>query len=186
MMDEIDHYFLLSLGFSSARITDPEKTLHQLRSVSREIQVQLLKAGLVAGPEHLRFAARNALHSFKGKSPKSKSLAVEYLLFISCQRQILKAINFLGVEPSDNQVVLVALSESKEALHELEKASKSLLGDSQDALIEIGSGRKLIELQHSYGVSRTEMEAARFQGETDDQVLKRLIVERSALLSIQD
>jgi tRNA threonylcarbamoyladenosine modification (KEOPS) complex Cgi121 subunit len=186
MMDEIDHYFLLSLGFGNARISNPENTLRQLRSVNGSIQVQLLRAGLVAGPEHLQFAARNALHSFSGKNPRSNSLAVEYLLFISCQRQISKAISFLGVETSDNNVVLVALSESREALHELEKASKSLLGDPDDSLIEIGSKRKLAELQRSYDISDVEMEAARFEGETDAQVLKRLIVERSALLSIQD
>ncbi len=186
MMDEIDHYFLLSMGFNNARVASPEKTLRQLRSLNASVQVQLLKAGLVAGPEHLRFAAHNALHSYKGKNPRSNSLAVEYLLFISCQRQISKAISFLGVEPSDEKVVLAALSESKEALHELEKASKSLLGDSDDSLVEIGSKRKLAELKRSYGVSSTEMEAARFEGETDAQVLKRLIVERSALLSIKD
>ena len=186
MIDEIDHYFLLSMGFSNAGISSPENILRQLRSVNGDIQVQLLKAGLVAGPEHLRFAARNALHSFTGTNRRSNNLAVEYLLFISCQRQISKAISFLGVEPSDNKVVLVALSNSIEALHELEKASKSLLGVSDDNLVEIRSKHKLVGLQHSYGISDTEMQAARFEGEADAQVLKRLIVERSALLSIGD
>ena len=93
MMDEIDHQYLLSLGFDNAKIVDPEKTLRQLRSASDKAQVQLLKATLVAGSEHLRFAARNALHSFRSKSPRSKSLAVEFLLYVSCQRQISKAIS---------------------------------------------------------------------------------------------
>jgi len=185
MMGEIDHHFLLGLGFRSARITDPAKTLRRLRSVSGENQVQLIKAERVAGPEHLRFAARNALHSFNGKNPRSNSLAVEYLLFLSCQRQISRAISFLGVEPSDTRVVLVALSKSREHLHELENVSKSLFGESDDNLMEIGSKQKLSGLQHSFGISKVEMEAARFQGETDAQVLKRLVVERSALLSIQ-
>ncbi len=186
MMDEIDHQYLLSLGFSNAKIVDPEKTLRQLRSASDRAQVQLLKANLIAGPEHLRFAARNALYSFGRKRPRSKSLAVEFLLYISCQRQISKAIRLLGVEPADRQVVLVALSESKEAFHELERVSKLLLGEPDDSLVEIGSKRKLAEIQRSYGVSKREMEAARFEGENDSEVLKRLIVERSALLDVQD
>jgi tRNA threonylcarbamoyladenosine modification (KEOPS) complex Cgi121 subunit len=185
MMEEIDGHYLLSLGFD-ARISDPEKTLRQLRSSNEGIQVQLLKAELVAGPEHLRFAARNALHSFRGKSSRSKSLAVEFLLFVSCQRQISKAIRFLGVEPSDDRVILVALSESREALLEFENVSRSLLGDPDESLVEIGSKRKLVEIERSYGVSKREMEAARFEGETDGQVLTRLVVERSALLSIPD
>src|SRR6266704_2048182 len=173
MMDEIDHQYLLILGFDNARIVDPEKTLRQLRSARDKAQVQLLKATLVAGPEHLRFAARNALHSFGSKSPRSKSLAVEFLLYVSCQRQISKAIRLLGVEPADRQVVLVALSES-------------LFGGADDSLIEIGSRRKLAEIQRSYGVSKREIEAARFECENDSEVLKRLIVERSALLDVQD
>ncbi len=186
MMDEIDHQYLLSLGFDNARIVDPDKTLRQLRSASDKAQVQLLKATLVAGPEHLRFAARNAIHSFRSKSPRSKSLAVEFLLYVSCQRQISKAIRLLGVEPADRQVVLVALSESKEAIQELERVSRSLLGNPDDSLVEIGSKRKLADIQRSYGVSKREMEAVRFEGENDSDVLKRLIVERSALLDVQD
>src|SRR5438094_5834831 len=186
MMDEIDHHYLLSLGFTHARIVDPEKTLRLLRSTAEKAQVQLLKAKLIAGPEHLRFAARNALHSFGSKSPRSKSLAVEFLLYVSCQRQISKAIRLLGVEPADRQVVLVALSESKEAIQKVESLSKSLFGEADDSLVEIGSNRKLSEIQRSYGVSKREMEAARFEGENDSDVLKRLIVERSALLDVQD
>ena len=41
-------------------------------------------------------------------------------------------------------------------------------------------------LQRSYGVTSREVDAARLEGETDPSVLKRLIVERSALLDIDD
>src|SRR5206468_13030940 len=115
MMDEIDHQYLLSLGFDNARIVDPEKTLRQLRSASDKAQVQLLKATLVAGPENLGCAARNALHSFRSKNPRSKSLAVEFLLYASCQRQISKAIRVLGGQPACRQGVLGALRGSKGA-----------------------------------------------------------------------
>lgn len=186
MMAEIDHSYLLSLGFGKVKIKDPEKTLRELRSVSDKAQLQLVKAGLIAGPEHLRFAARNAMHSFKSKKPRSKSLAVEYLLYLSCQRQISKAIRFLGVEPADDQIVLVALSDSKDALAELETASRTLLGEPDDRLVEIESKRKLANIQRSYGISKREMEAARFEKEADEQVVKRLIVERSALLDLED
>ncbi len=186
MMEEIDHQYLLVLGFRTPGIRDPEKTLRYLRSTTDRVQLQLLKAGLIAGPEHLRFAARNALHSFRGKNPRSKSLAVEYLLYVSCQRQISKAIGLLGVAPTDDRVVLAALSESKDALNELGKVSTSILGEPDDSLIEIGTKRKLATIRRAYGVSKREMDAARFEDESDEQVLKRLIVERSALLDLED
>jgi tRNA threonylcarbamoyladenosine modification (KEOPS) complex Cgi121 subunit len=186
LIDQIDNYYLLSLAFANANISKPEQTLKQLRSINHA-EVQLVKADLIAGLEHLEFAARNALYSFKGKRRRSKSLAMELLLYISCQRQIAKAIRFLGVDSRDSRIALVALSESKEALEELARASQLIVaGEHDDDLIEIRSKQGVARLKRSYGVTSKEMEAARFEGETNSSVLKRLIVERSALLDLQD
>lgn len=186
MIEEVDHYYLLSQGHRGKKLEEPEKILRQLRLTSENVQVQLVKPELVAGPEHLRMAAANALRSFTGKKPRSKSLAVELLLYISCQRQISKAIKLVGVRPSDDKVVLVALSDSKIPLFALEKNSTSILGELDDKLVEVGSTMKLAEIQRSYGVSNREIEAARFEKESVTGCLKRLIVERSALLLVQD
>jgi len=187
LIEEIDNHYLLSLGFSNARISDPEQTLKQLRSINNQTEVQLVKADLIGGPEHLQFAARNALHSFKGKRRRSKSLAMELLLYISCQRQIAKAIRFLGVDSKDSRIAIVALSESKAALEELAREAQSIVGGTpDDDLIEIQSEHRVAKLQSSYGITSRAVGAARFEGETDSSVLKRLIVERSALLDIQD
>ena len=187
MIREIDNYYLLSLGFAKASIADPEHTLRQLRSINKQAEVQLVKADLIAGPEHLQFAARNAIYSFNGKRRRSKSLAMELLLYVSCQRQIAKAIRLLGVDSKDSRIALVALSDSKDAMQELDRRARLIVeGEEDDNLIEIGSKQKMAQLQRSYGVTGREMEAARFEGETDPSILKRLIVERSALLDIRD
>jgi KEOPS complex subunit Cgi121 len=186
LIDEINNHYILSLAFAKASIPDPELTLKHLRSVNTQAEVQLVKADLIAGPEHLRLAALNALYSFKGERRRSKSLAVELLLYISCQRQITKAIKLLGVDSMDSRVVLVALSGSKDAILALDGEAKLMIrGEQDESLIEIGSRQKLAGLQRSYGVTSREVEAARLEGETDSSVLKRLIVERSALLDIE-
>src|SRR5713101_9678386 len=187
LIEEIDNYYLLSLAFSDARISDPEQTLKQLRSINKRSEVQLVKADLIAGAEHLKFAARNALSSFKGPRRRSKSLAVELLLYISCQRQIAKAIKILGVDSEDSRIALVALSDSKDAMQELDRRARLIVdGEEDDNLIEIGSKQKMAQLQRSYGVTSNEMEATRFERETDSSLLQRLIIERSALLDIRD
>ena len=187
LIEEIDTHYLLSLAFSDARISDPEQTLKQLRSINNKAEVQLVKSDLIAGPEHLQFAARNALSSFKGPRRRSKSLAMELLLYISCQRQIAKAIRFLGVDSKDSRITIVALSKSRAALEELAREAQSIVGGTpDDDLIEIQSEQRVARLQRSYGIPSRAMEAARFEGEPDSSVLKRLIVERSALLDIQD
>lgn len=187
MINEIDNHYLLTLAFKKASVPDPEHTLKLVRAINSAVEVQLLKVDLVAGPEHLQFAARNALYSFKGKRPRSKSLAMELLLYISCQRQISKAIKFLGVDSNDSRVGIVGLSESKEALEQLALQAQPVVGgEADEELIEITSKQKMAKLQCSYGINSKEIEATRFEGETDSSVLKRLIIERSALLSIQD
>jgi tRNA threonylcarbamoyladenosine modification (KEOPS) complex Cgi121 subunit len=187
LIEEIDGHYLLSLAFANVSIPDPEHTLKQLRTINNQVAVQLVKADLIAGPEHLQSAARNALYSFKGELRRSKSLAMELLLYISCQRQIAKAIKFLGVDSDDSRIALVALTGSKDAIQELDHRAKLVVGGEQDDnLIEIGSKQKMARLQRSYGVASGEIDAARFEGENDSSVLKRLIVERSALLDIQD
>jgi tRNA threonylcarbamoyladenosine modification (KEOPS) complex Cgi121 subunit len=187
LIEEIDSHYLLSLAFGNVRIPDPEQTLKRLRSINNQAEVQLVKSDLIAGLEHLHFAARNALYSFNGKRRRSKSLAMELLLYVSCQRQIAKAIKFLGVDSKDSRIALVALSDSKDVILELDRRARLILsGEQDDDLIEIGTKQKMAQLQRSYGVTSREMEAARFEGETDSSVLKRLIVERSALLDIRD
>src|SRR5256712_13581272 len=187
LIDEMEAHPLLCLGFTKVSTPDPEHALKLLRAVNSQAEVQLLKADLVAGPEHLHFAARNAIYSFKGKRRRSKSLAMELLLYISCQRQIAKAIRFSGVDSKDSRIAIVALSESRAALEELAREAQSIVGGTpDDDLIEIQSEQRIAKLQRSYGITSRAMEAARFEGEIDSSVLKRLIVERSALLDVQD
>ena len=187
LIEEIDRHYLLSLAFGKVSIPDPEHTLKQLRSISHQAEVQLVKSDLIAGLEHLHFAARNAIYSFNGKRRRSKSLAMELLLYVSCQRQIAKAIKLLGVDSKDSRIALVALSDSKDAIQELDRQARLILsGEQEDSLVEIGTKQKMTRLQRSYGVTGREMEAARFEGESDSSILKRLIVERSALLNIRD
>src|SRR6266852_9400341 len=154
LIKEIDNYYLLSLGFAKASIADPEHILRQLRSVNEQAEVQLVKADLIAGPEHLQFAARNAIYSFNGKRRRSKSLAMELLLYISCQRQIAKAIRLLGVDSKDSRIAIVALSESRAALEELARAAQSMVGGEADEdLIEIQSEQRFAKLRRSYGIT---------------------------------
>src|SRR2546426_10097860 len=139
LIDEIEDHHLLCLVSTKASIPDPEHALKWSRAVNSQAEVQLLKADLVAGPEHLHFAARNAIYSFKGKRRRSKSLAMELLLYISCQRQIAKAIKFLGVDSKDSRIALVALSDSKDAILELDRRARLIVsGEQDDNPIEIG------------------------------------------------
>lgn len=150
------------------------------------MHIQLLRADLIAGKEHVLCAARNAIAGYSSRHRKSKSLAVELLLYVSCQRQISKAINLLGVRPKDKKIVLVALAESGRHLADLAADISSIIdGHQEDSLVEIYSSKKSASLRKTYGISSKEMEAARLPGEPEVEVLKRLVIERSALLTLE-
>lgn len=186
MLEEIDDQQFLILGFDQARMANPQKTLERLRQTFPEAQVQLVKADLIAGREHLLFAARNALQAFKGRNRRAKSLAVELLLYISCQRQISKAISVLGVGPGDQRVIILGLSGSRSVLEELSKKAQALVnGQPADDLVEINSEKKASELKKVYHITPREFNASRFPHERDTEVLKRLVIERSALLALK-
>src|SRR5262245_38781374 len=97
MLERIGDHFLLAIGLDNPKLDDPAKILATLRSKFPNVAIQLLRADRVAGPEHLLFAARNALVAFESGSRRAKSLAVEVLVYISCQRQIAEAIRLIGV-----------------------------------------------------------------------------------------
>lgn len=185
MLEEIDGHYMLILGFDMAQVTDPTKMLERLRSSFPSLQIQFLKADLIAGLEHLLFAARNALQAFNSGRGRSKSLAVEFLLYASCQHQISRAIDMLGIVPDDRRISVVALSDSKNLLQESSRAIESEIGgDPDDSVIEIDTGRKAALLKRVYHIAPREVEAARFPGEKESDVLKRLVIERSALLAL--
>ena len=87
------------IGFRDARIGDVKAFLNQFNAKKGDVTIQLFDAKKnVAGPQHLYFAAVNALNVFSKKTNISNNLEVEALLFASAQRQITKAVEMLGLK----------------------------------------------------------------------------------------
>ena len=184
-MERVDGRHLLILGFASAKVKDPRVALARLRDAFPNAEIQLMRADRIAGPEHLSFAAKNAVKAFSQKYRRSRSLAMEMLLYASCQRQISRAIEMLGVTPQTKEIAVTAMSKSLRVSGEFaEFAEKAVGGKLDPEVLEIGSKRKLLELKRAFKIGERELEASRLEGETDDVVVKRLVIERSALLAL--
>lgn len=184
--ERLDQYHLMIQGIGHASIPEPEETLEKIRSMYPAIHIQLLRADLIAGREHILCAAKNAIAGYSSRHRKSKSLAVELLLYVSGQRQISKAITILGVRPDDKEIVLVALGESEDHLANLAIDTSRLVdGRQEDKLVDIDSSQKSAILRKTYRISSKEMEAARLPEEPEADVLKRLVIERSVLLTLE-
>jgi KEOPS complex subunit Cgi121 len=184
ILETVDMREIVLQGLSNCRSGESGAVLRKMRSDFPESHIQLVRADRVAGKEHLVFAAEQAVRSFRQHRQRARTLAVELLLCTSCQRQISKAIQLLGVGPGTHDVVLAAFA-NKAQQHKLVREAMRLLHASpDDRVIEISS-KKMRELMKAYSISQIEMEASRLPSEEDTSVLKRLVIERSALLAVE-
>jgi KEOPS complex subunit Cgi121 len=185
--ERIRPYFLWIQGFRDARVVNSEKALHDLRGSFDGIELQLLRADRIAGVEHLMFAARNAVDSFTGKDRRAKHLSMEFLLFATGEHQIIEAIRLLGVNELGTELVLVTLSEQNiDSRALIDRATEVVRGIPDDSVVEIGTGKKREDLRKAYNFSDGQLNAARMPGETENGLLKRLVLERSALLVLEN
>jgi tRNA threonylcarbamoyladenosine modification (KEOPS) complex Cgi121 subunit len=185
--ERIGSYFLFVQGFRDARLIDSERVLRDLRGSFGGIDLQLLRSDRVAGIEHIIFAARNAVDSFRGKARRAKHLSMEFLLFTSGEHQIVEAIKLLGVDTSSTEPALVALSETELDSDVLSgEVAKIVQGVPDDTVLEIGTLAKVRALMKTYNISERELNSSRMTGESENSVLKRLVIERSALLVLEN
>ncbi len=185
--ESIGSYFLFIQGFRNARVVDSEKVLRDLRGSFEGVDLQLLRADRVAGREHIVFAARNAVDSFIGKDRRAKHLSMEFLLFATGEHQIVEAIKLLGVTASSRELALVALSGTSPDINTLSnRATEVVRGIPDDTVLDIKTTRKVEELRKAYNISDKELNSSRMPGEAENRVLKRLVIERSALLALEN
>jgi len=72
--------------------------------------VQLLRADRIYGVDHLRHAAALAARAFAEERARSADVATETLLYAAGERQIGKALAFLGLEEGARAVAVVAFA----------------------------------------------------------------------------
>jgi len=185
--ERIGSYFIWIQGFRNVEVADSEKALRDLRESFNGIELQLLRADRIAGIEHLLFAARNAVDSFTGKDRRAKHLSMEFLLFTSGEHQIVEAIKFLGVSESSTELALVGFSEDNTDSRVLiQRATDVLRGILDDSVLDVETQKKQEDLKNGYAISVKLLNASRMPGETESGVLKRLVIERSALLVLEN
>lgn len=172
-------------GFRDVKIKDVDQFLRMVKDKTDNVVVQFFDATLVAGWEHLRFAALNALNAFKSKVNISNSLAMEILLYASARRQIKEALELLGIKSRTSQVAVLVLAEtSEQASSVLNVVSKLLEGRQDDSVVDL-TNSKVADLKRLFGISNTELEAKTMQKGAETQALIDLVIEHMALLVAQ-
>ncbi|MEA3201311.1 MAG: hypothetical protein QOE90_2739 [Thermoplasmata archaeon] len=134
-----------------------EPTIHAYRAEVRDVKallarvpkgVQLLRADRVYGADHLRLAARLAARAQAEGRGRAADLATETLLYAAGERQVAKALAFLGLH--EGVVALAAVAWDPDVLARLAAAER---WTRDDALLEGGPA-----VLDAFGVAREERE----------------------------
>jgi tRNA threonylcarbamoyladenosine modification (KEOPS) complex Cgi121 subunit len=172
-------------GFRNVNIRDPEKFMKiARRELPESARVQFFDAELVASWQHLYFAVLNALLAFKKEFNISKSVVIETMLYASAQRQIQKAIDFIGVKYTSSDVAVVIIDESNELVEAvLSAVSKYVATEPDDSVLEV-TREKAEGIRKAFGITDTEVKAVR-EKDNGKEALVDLVIERVALLPTQ-
>ena len=183
-VERIEEYgrYIGVAGFREVKIRDVPTLIE---TVSRKIGprvFQLLNADLVAGWEHLYFAALNAVKAFHDGRNIADRLEIEILLYASCQDQIVKALNLMGLTTKTSRVALLTLTDSAEEVESSIRHATPLLGVPDDSVLEVNV-EKFKRLREVFSISDEELEAVVEPGE-EVHAITLLLIERSALLAV--
>ncbi len=175
--------YLTFYPFQIEESLDVNSLLESLRNFSADLDIQMVNLDRIAGRKHLYFAVLNALHAFQRSTNISRTLAMEFLLYASAQKQILEAIKTMGVDKDTKNVVIIAIGKSEHSLMEfIERLTSVIRPKSDDTLLDRWSDDKAESLLLTFKISEKELQAMagkRPQKET----IQELIVERVALLA---
>jgi len=168
-------------GFRGVKVDDVDGLLGQLGTEVSPNIFQLFDADHVAGWEHIYFSAVNAVKAFETETAVSKSLAIEILLYASCQDQIAEAFTILGISPTNERVALLVMGKDAAEVEHAFKSASKLLGNEDDSVLHVYD-KKFEELRQIFSISDIELQAV--AGSKEDALI-RLIIERGALLPVR-
>ena len=170
-------------GFRNITIGDAKDFLKVVRKEKQQrVWVQFFDAELVATWQHLHFAVLNALLAFKNEKNISKSVAMEAMLYASAQRQIRRAIDFMGVKRDSMNVAVVVIGESLDSVKALLSVVSEAIGAKSDETVLELSREKVQRIREAFGITENEVKTV-IDNNNVEEALVKLVIERMALLS---
>jgi KEOPS complex subunit Cgi121 len=88
-----------AISGAHGRIDDPEATIKRIQDWGMHYGVEVLvaDANVVFGRDHLESAVRHALRAQTAGTMVARSVSMEALRYLSCQRQVVDAIRVAGI-----------------------------------------------------------------------------------------
>ncbi|MFX0097819.1 MAG: KEOPS complex subunit Cgi121 [Candidatus Hodarchaeota archaeon] len=162
----------------------------ELEQLSKELNVvfQVFNADYIATWEHLFFAAFHALKAFEQGRNISDKMGVEILLYASAQRQIGIALEIAGIKPDTRHIALLTIGDLERVVEMgMTRIIKFMKGSEKNELLDIQNEEKFSDLCKIFNIGEKELAAVIVSKKWKDRVqgLKRIVLDRSALLAVE-
>ena len=162
----------------------PEDIFRMATERYPDVSVQLVDLDKVPGQRYLKLATVNAARSFYSKQPIAKTLAMELLLYISAEKQIVRALKRIGITAETRRIGAVALGANREHVSAAANFLAVTLGqENRDQFLDEWSRRRIENVRSSYDIGERELKAVIQENEAEHVAIERLAVERSAMLA---
>jgi len=168
-------------GFRGVTVNDVDELLSSLSRATSPAVFQIFDATRIAGWSHLYMAAVNAVAAFESGTTISRGLGIEVLLYASCQDQISRALDVVGVGPGTEKLALIILRDDPGKAEAAFEKAADILGEADDSVLGLDEA-KFREIAKVFGVSENALEAV---GGERDKALTSLLVEKGALLPLR-
>jgi len=168
-------------GFRGVTVNDVDELLSSLSRATSPAVFQIFDATRIAGWRHLYMAAVNAVGAFESGTTISRGLGIEVLLYASCQDQISRALDVVGVSPDTDKLALIILRDGPSEAEAVFEKAADILGEAADSVLGLDEA-KFREIAEVFGVSENALEAV---GGERDKALTSLLVEKGALLPLR-
>jgi len=186
MLHYIEEYsmYVEIAGYRNISFSEAEAFLKTNRKKAQQhVEIQFFDAELIATPEHLYFAALNALQAFQQKTNISKSVAMETMLYASAQSQIQKSIDLLGIKKNTKNMAITIMSADLIQIETMLQDFTSRVGLKTDDTVLQMSKHKLESIKKAFSI--TNQEVSSVAKDKVEAAIVNLVIERLALLATQ-
>jgi tRNA threonylcarbamoyladenosine modification (KEOPS) complex Cgi121 subunit len=173
-----DSYWFVGItAFSGIEILEIDNFLSLVSQALESDLFQVFNADNIAGWEHLYLATINAVKSFQTDSSISNSLPIETMLYASCQDQINRAFQIVGINQRTVNIAITIFSSTKKDILEGGKALEKLFSEENEKVLEMDE-KKMERLKSLFDITNRALKTI---GD-DSKGVTKLIIEKGALI----
>lgn len=174
-------------GITSMKLPSIAEFFVFLKEIQGDLIVQCFDSTRIASWEHVFFAAYNAIWSYNQSNKFSQDQGIEFLLFLSGQRQIKIAKERYGIRDSTEEMGLVLLGNNPKQFSQVaERIMTYVDGKENDSILELGEN-KIELIMTGFKITDGELHAICPKGShvEEQDALVKLVLNRITMLMLE-